>query len=671
MKLCIAEKPSVARELAKVLGANTQKEGFLEGNGYAVSWTYGHFCTLKAPDDYDKRLRVWDLNWLPIIPNTFGIKLIENEGSVKQFKVIEKLIQRDDCEEIINCGDAGQEGELIQRWVYQKAGNKKTVKRLWISSLTESAIREGFSKLKNSTDYDRLYFAGSARAIGDWLLGINASRLYTIKYGTGKNVLSIGRVQTPTLAMIVNRYLEIEKFNSEAFWELKTSYRDVQFNYDGGRFTEKEKADLLFAEIENEIFEIVDFSKNPGKEFAPKLFDLTSLQVDCNKKLNLSADETLQTVQLLYERKLVTYPRVDTTYLPDDMYPKIEGILKQLKNYQKEIQPIIDVGLSKSKRIFDNSKITDHHAIIPTGIEAALLNDKEKDVYEAIVLRFLANFYPDCEVSNTKVQGKVLEYLFNASGKEILIPGWRALYQQIEDKDDDKEEEKLQAIPAFEMGESGSHLPIILEKKTQPPKHYTEATLLRAMETAGKQIDDENLREVLKTNGIGRPSTRANIIETLFKRNYIVRKRKSLIPTTTGVELIQTIEYELLKSPELTGKWEQKLSLIEKGQYDLNLFLDEMKEMVRQLVQDVRYKVVEKNIGEEVEGKIVKKPISKSNESKREIDCPKCKKGKILKGKTAYGCSEWKAGCDFRVSFNSYNDFKLSYDYNRKHHARN
>lgn len=647
MKLCIAEKPSVARELAKVLGANTQKEGFLEGNGYAVSWTYGHFCTLKAPDDYDKRLRFWDLNWLPIIPATFGIKLIENEGSVKQFKMIESLIQREDCEEIINCGDAGQEGELIQRWVYQKAGNKKPVKRLWISSLTETAIREGFSTLKNASDYDRLYFAGSARAIGDWLLGINASRLYTIKYGNGKNVLSIGRVQTPTLAMIVNRYLEIENFKSEAFWELKTIYRNVQFSYDGGRFIEKDKAEIVFAEIENESFEIVDFSKNPGKEYAPKLFDLTSLQVDCNKKLNLSADETLQTAQSLYEKKLITYPRVDTSYLPDDMFPKIESILNQLKSYQKEIQPINQFGIKKSKRIFDNTKITDHHAIIPTGIENSSINDREKAVYDAIVLRFLANFYPDCEVSNTKVQGKVKAYLFNANGKEILVPGWKILYQLSEEKEDEKEE--IQNIPAFDLGETGPHEAQILEKKTQPPKLYTEATLLRAMETAGKLIYDENLREVLKANGIGRPSTRANIIETLFKRNYIERKRKSLIPTSTGIELIKTIDYELLKSPELTGQWEQKLSLIEKGNYDLTQFLDEMKEMVRQLVDDVRYKTVEKNIGEiEVVKKTSKTP-SKNKTIKEGDTCPLCKKGKIIKGKTAFGCSEWKSGCNYRT----------------------
>lgn len=652
MKLCIAEKPSVARELAKVLGANTQKEGFLEGNGYAVSWTYGHFCALKAPDDYDKRLRFWDLNWLPIIPATFGIKLIENEGSVKQFKIIESLIQRTDCEEIINCGDAGQEGELIQRWVYQKAGNKKPVKRLWISSLTETSIREGFSALKNASDYDRLYFAGSARAIGDWLLGINASRLYTIKYGNGKNVLSIGRVQTPTLAMIVNRYLEIENFKSEAFWEIKTIYRNVQFSYDGGRFTLKDMAEIVFAEIENEAFEIVGFSKNPGKEYAPKLFDLTSLQVDCNKKLNLSADETLQTAQSLYEKKLITYPRVDTSYLPDDMFPKIENILNQLKSYQNEIQPIKEFGIKQSKRIFDNSKITDHHAIIPTGIENSSINDREKAVYEAIALRFLANFYPDCEVSNTKVQGKAKEYLFSASGKEILVPGWKILYQQIDEKEDEKEE--LQIIPAFDLGEYGPHEAQIIEKKTQPPKLYTEATLLRAMETAGKLIEDENLREVLKANGIGRPSTRANIIETLFKRNYIERKRKSLIPTSTGIELIKTIEFELLKSPELTGQWEQKLSLIEKGNYDLNQFLNEMKEMVRQLVDDVRYKTVEKNIGELelVKEKKTSKAPRQIKTIKEGDTCPLCKKGKIIKGKSAYGCSEWKSGCNYRTNLN-------------------
>ncbi|MDA3904908.1 MAG: DNA topoisomerase 3 [Bacteroidales bacterium] len=655
MILCVAEKPSVAKELAKVLDANSRNDGFFEGNGYAVTWTYGHFCTLKAPDDYDKRLRSWDLNWLPIIPNTFGIKLVENEGSLRQFKVIETLIQRADCEHIINCGDAAQEGELIQRWVYQKAGNKKPVKRLWISSLTETAIREGFANLKDAKEYDQLYYAGSARAIGDWLLGINASRLYTVKYGTGKNVLSIGRVQTPTLAMIVNRFLEIEKFNSEAFWELKTSYRDVQFNYDGGRFIEKEKSENLLAEINDKVFEIVDFSKNPGKEFAPKLFDLTSLQVDCNKKLNLSADETLKIVQTLYERKLVTYPRVDTTYLPTDMYPKIPNILNQLKSYLQIIKPISKYGLKQTKRVFDDSKITDHHAIIPTGIQSASLGGKEAAVYEAIVYRFLANFYPDCEVSNTKVKGKVNEHLFNANGREILIPGWRVLYQQSDDKDDEKENEKEQSIPGFELGESGSHQPEIIEKKTQPPKLFTEATLLRAMETAGKQVDDEELRELMKANGIGRPSTRANIIETLFKRNYITRKRKSLIPTNTGIELIATIEYELLKSPELTGQWEQKLSLIERGKYDLNLFIGEMKDMVRQLIQDVKYKAVTKNIGEvepeKKESKKRKPRVKKEKFAEDVLVCPKCKKGKILKGKSAYGCSEWKAGCNFRIPF--------------------
>lgn len=656
MILCVAEKPSVAQELAKVLGASKRNDGFFEGNGYAITWTYGHFCTLKAPDDYDKRLRSWDLNWLPIIPNTFGIKLVENAGALKQFHIIESLIQREDCVQIINCGDAAQEGELIQRWVYKKAGNKKPVKRLWISSLTETAIREGFANLKDGKDYDRLYYAGSARAIGDWLLGINASRLYTVKYGTGKNVLSIGRVQTPTLAMIVNRFLEIEKFNSAAFWEIKTNYRDVVFNFDGGRFEEKDKAETLLEEITDQEFEIVDFSKNPGKEFAPRLFDLTALQVDCNKKLNLSADETLKIVQSLYEKKLVTYPRVDTTYLPTDMYPKIPGILNQLKNYFQIIRPISEYGLKQTKRVFDDSKITDHHAIIPTGIQAGSLGQDEKAVYEAILYRFLANFYPDCEVSNTKVQGQVGIHLFNANGKEILNAGWKVLYQNVEDED----EEKQQSIPAFEIGEKGPHEPAILEKKTQPPKHFTEATLLRAMETAGKQVEDEELRELMKTNGIGRPSTRANIIETLFKRNYVTRKRKSLIPTTTGIELIQTIEYELLKSPELTGQWEQKLSLIEKGQYDLSLFLGEMKDMVRQLVADVKYKAVTKNIGvEEVKAPKKRKPRAKKTAiPKKDFICPKCKKGMLLKGKTAYGCSEWKSGCDYRLSFDDFKKLK-------------
>jgi len=652
MKLCVAEKPSVARELARVVGASTKKEGFFEGNGYAVSWTFGHFCTLKAPEDYDMRLRQWDLNWLPIVPKTFGIKLIQNEGSVKQFSILEKLIQRPDCEEVINCGDAGQEGELIQRWVYQKAGNKKPVKRLWISSLTETAIREGFENLHDASKYDRLYYAGSARAIGDWLLGINASRLYTLKYGGKGQVLSIGRVQTPTLAMIVNRYLEIERFVSEAFWELKTSYREVLFHYDGGRFTEKEKASALLNEIQDKPFTIVDFSKNPGKEFAPRLFDLTALQVECNKKLNLSADDTLQLVQSLYERKLVTYPRVDTTYLPTDMFPKIEGILKQLKAFEKEIKPILSLGISASKRVFNDAKITDHHAIIPTGVSASGLSDREKAVYEMIAIRFLANFYPDCEVSNTKVQGAVETHLFNASGKEIIEPGWRVLYQQ-GDEEDEKDKEKQQLIPVFELNEQGEHTPEIIEKKTQPPKLFTEATLLRAMETAGKQVEDEDLRDALKANGIGRPSTRANIIETLFKRSYITRKRKSLIPTQTGVELIEKIEYELLKSPELTGQWELKLSQIERGEYELPLFLNEMKDMVRQLVDDLKYKAVEKSIGEETTKptKARKKRVASKKAAPKQLVCPVCKQGHILKGKTAYGCSRWKEGCTFRLAF--------------------
>ncbi|MBN2235930.1 MAG: DNA topoisomerase 3, partial [Bacteroidales bacterium] len=627
MKLCVAEKPSVARELAKVLGASTQKDGFFEGNGYTVSWTFGHFCTLKAPEDYDPRLRQWELNWLPIIPQKFSIKLIENEGALRQFGVLESLVKRDDCEEIINCGDAGQEGELIQRWVYQKLGNTKPVKRLWISSLTESAIREGFKTLKDASDFDRLYFAGSARAIGDWLLGINASRLYTLRFGDGKNVLSIGRVQTPTLAMIVARFLEKENFETEAFWEIKTSYRDVLFSYDEGRFTDKLRADILFEEIANEEFEIVDFSKNPGKEYAPKLFDLTALQVDCNKKLNLTADETLQIVQSLYEKKLVTYPRVDTTFLPTDLFPKIREILKQLTNYQKQVRSILEKEILLSKRVFDDKKITDHHAIIPTGVQANQLSGKDLAVYETILFRFLANFYPDCEVSNTKVQGKIAQHLFNANGKEILFLGWRELYQNEEDKDDEKEEEKQQAIPAFELGERGEHQAQMIEKSTSPPKLFTEATLLRAMETAGKQVDDEDLRDALKANGIGRPSTRANIIETLFKREYIVRNRKNLVATNRGIELIGNIQNDLLKSPELTGLWELKLSQIAVGKYDSSLFMEEMKTMVKDLTFEVKYKTIQ----------------PKAETEKPKLICPLCKQGELLKGKKAFGCSKYNS----------------------------
>jgi DNA topoisomerase-3 len=650
VKLCIAEKPSVAKEIAKILGASRRMDGYFEGNGYWVSWTFGHLCTLKTPDDYDARLRWWKLGELPIIPQKFGIKLIDNDGSKKQFRVIENLIRNENCSELINCGDAGQEGELIQRWVYHKAGNTKPVKRLWISSLTEEAIKEGFQKLQDQSKYKHLYEAGSARAIGDWLLGINASRLYTLKYGSGKNVLSIGRVQTPTLAMIVQRHLEIINFVPQDFWEVKTLYRDVLFSYEKGRFFEKEKAEIMMAKIKEDEFTVVSFEKKKGKEFAPRLFDLTSLQVESNKKLNLTADETLKVVQQLYEKKLVSYPRVDTTYLPEDQYPKIQGILKGLVDYSQYTQKILAKKIPKTKRVFDNSKITDHHAIIPTGVKAGAIPAVERDVYDMIVRRFLANFYPDCIISNTKVSGKAQNYLFKATGKEILEPGWReVLYGQ------SQEDDQQQIMPAFEKGEHGPHKPQIEKKQTQPPKYYSEATLLRAMETAGKQVDDEKLREVMKANGIGRPSTRANIIETLFRRKYIFRKRKSIIPNDTGVELIATIQNELLKSAELTGQWELKLGQIERGKYDVQLFLNEMKQMVRELTEEVK-KETKKTISfQEESNKKKRKPVKakKTSASKKTKDliCPKCSKGKILRGKAAFGCSEWKAGCTFRMPF--------------------
>ena len=659
MKLCVAEKPSVGKEIAKIVGANTRHDGYFEGNGYWVSWTFGHLCTLKTPDDYDPRLKWWKLHNLPIIPHKFSIKLIENEGSKKQFRILESLIQNEQCTELINCGDAGQEGELIQRWVYHKAGNKKPVKRLWISSLTEEAIKEGFSKLQEESKYQHLYEAGSARAIGDWLLGINASRLFTLKYGTGKNVLSVGRVQTPTLAMIVQRHHEIANFIPKDFWEVKTKYRDVLFSYEKGRFFEPEKAEEMMSLIKEEEFTILSFEKKKGKEFAPRLFDLTSLQVEGNRKFNLTAEETLKTVQQLYEKKLVSYPRVDTTYLPDDQYAKIPNILRGLTDYTSLTQSILGKKITKTKRVFDNSKVTDHHAIIPTGIKANNINAVERDVYDAIVRRFIANFYPDCIISNTKVVGEASEFPFKATGKEILSPGWRLVFEKggdEEDKDND-----AQLMPTFEKGEKGPHEPAMEQKQTQAPKYYSEATLLRAMESAGKQVDDDEMRELMKANGIGRPSTRANIIETLFRRRYIVRKRKAIHPTQTGIELIGSIHNELLKSAELTGMWELKLSQIERGTYDVKVFLEEMKTMVSDLVDEVK-KESDKTISfQEEEAKRTQKDQKSRVASKRKVGkatedlslllCPKCKTGTILKGKAAFGCSQWKAGCDFRITF--------------------
>lgn len=602
MMVCIAEKPSVAREIADVLGAKLKKNGYIEGNGYQVTWTFGHLCTLKEPHDYDPRWRIWALSTLPMIPPRFGIKLIENETYKAQFQVIEQLMQNADM--IVNCGDAGQEGELIQRWVMQKARAKCPVKRLWISSLTEEAIREGFNHLEDSSKFQHLYEAGLCRAIGDWLLGMNATRLYSLKYGGGysrdRKVLSIGRVQTPTLALIVNRQNEIDNFKPEPYWELKTLYRDTLFSSTKGKFKLKEDGEKLLEMVKGSDFVITDIAEKKGKEFAPRLFDLTSLQVECNKRFGFSADETLKLIQSLYEKKVTTYPRVDTTFLSDDIYPKVPKTLEGLVAYKEFTDPLRGKKLPKSKRVFDNSKVTDHHAIIPTGVPATNLSQQEMMVYDLVARRFIAEFYPDCEISTTTVLGKVADIEFKASGKQILKPGWRTVEQrpqpgigaqpQSAQTDGQPQDEnasdgaELKIMPNFVKGESGPHTPSLKETWTTPPKPYTEATLLRAMETAGKFVDNEELRDALKENGIGRPSTRAAIIETLFKRGYIRRERKSLFPTDTGRELISTIHEDLLKSAELTGIWERKLRQIERGDYSAQAFIDELKTMVGDVV---------------------------------------------------------------------------------------
>jgi len=639
MKVCIAEKPSVAREIAEILGAKQQKDGYYEGNGYQITWSYGHLCELKEPHEYDSAYREWNLNMLPVLPQKFGIKLKNDKGIEKQFNTISKLFSNAD--EIINCGDAGQEGELIQRWIIAKAGFKKPLKRLWISSLTEEAIREGFKNLKDGKQYENLYFAGYSRAVADWLLGMNATRLYTIKYGNGKQVLSVGRVQTPTLAMIVNRQLEINDFKPTVFFELKTKYRDVIFNANVGRYYEKNRstAEELINSIKEEQFEITSVETKKGKETSPRLYDLTSLQVDCNKKFGFSADDTLKTIQNLYEKKLVTYPRVDTTYLPNDMYPKISGILGSLTSYQTLVNPLLSKPIKKSTKIFDDKKVTDHHAIIPTNVKAQGLSGNEAQVYDVIAKRFIAVFYPDCEVSNTTVLGKVKEVEFKATGKQILDQGWRVVYNK--DTATEDEQEDAQLLPVFKKGESGPHEVFLAEGKTTPPKLYTEATLLRAMETAGKQVEDEELRDLMKDNGIGRPSTRAAIIETLFKRDYIRRERKNIVPTPTGMELIKVIHNELLKSAEMTGKWEFKIRQIEKGTYQAEAFLQEMKQMVNDLVVQVRNESYKKITTES----------NKMSTAEKENKCPKCKTGIVMKGNNAFGCSNWKTGCDFRLPF--------------------
>ncbi|MBP7919797.1 MAG: DNA topoisomerase 3, partial [Parabacteroides sp.] len=585
MKVCIAEKPSVAREIAEVLGAKNKMKGYIEGNGYQVTWTFGHLCTLKEPHEYTPEWKRWSLSSLPMIPPRFGIKLIDSPSYVEQFQVIEKLMQN--AEMVINCGDAGQEGELIQRWVMQKAGVTCPVYRLWISSLTEEAIREGFQKLKEQESFNKLYEAGLSRAIGDWLLGMNATRLYTLKYGQNRQVLSIGRVQTPTLALIVNRQNEIANFTPEPYWELKTVYRNTTFSSTKGKFTDKTEGENFLTVVKEEDFEVTDTSEKKGKEYPPRLFDLTSLQVECNKKFAFSAEDTLKLIQSLYEKKVTTYPRVDTTFLSDDIYPKVPNTLKGMTDYAELTAPLLGKKLPKSKKVFDDTKVTDHHAIIPTGVRPNNLSENERKVYDLVARRFIAAFYPDCQISTTTVLGKVGKVEFKVTGKQILEPGWRVVFGA-EQKDPDAEPSEEEGIlPEFVKGERGPHEPILGEKWTQAPKPYTEATLLRAMETAGKLVDNDELRDALKENGIGRPSTRAAIIETLFKRNYVRKEKKNLIATPTGMELIGTIQEELLKSAELTGLWEKKLRQIEKGTYEARTFLEELKQLVYQIVSNV------------------------------------------------------------------------------------
>lgn len=684
MIVCIAEKPSVAKDIARIIGANSSRDGYMEGNGYQVTWTFGHLCTLKEPNDYTENWKHWSLSALPMIPDRFGIKLIDDAGIRKQFAVIERLMQAADG--IINCGDAGQEGELIQRWVMQKAKAKCPVKRLWISSMTDEAIREGFNSLKDQSEYNPLYIAGLSRAIGDWILGMNATRLYTLKYGQNRQVLSIGRVQTPTLALIVNRQKEIDNFKPEPYWVLSTVYRDTLFTATKGRFASKEEGEKAFETIAGKTFCITDVQKKNGTEAPQRLFDLTSLQVECNRKFSYSAETTLNLIQALYERKLTTYPRVDTQFLSDDIYTKCPAILNGLRGYQELTRPLLAKALIKPKRIFDTSKVTDHHAIIPTGVPAVNLTDMERNVYDLIARRFIAAFWPDCKFSTTTVLGKVEDVEFKVSGKEILSPGWRTVYAR-EDTDAAEEESKKcddeRTLPAFVKGESGPHEPTLSEKTTTPPKYYTEATLLRAMETAGKFVEDETLRAALKENGIGRPSSRANIIETLFKRRYIRRERKNLVATQTGIELIDTIHEELLKSCELTGIWEKKLRDIEHRRYDASLFINELKTQITEIVNDVLRDNSNRRITTTTDDDLKKKRATRSAPKKKAsasaagktrtaarkteagqtpddsiigTKCPLCGKGTIIKGKTAYGCSNWKNGCTYRVAFAAKNN---------------
>jgi DNA topoisomerase-3 len=680
MTVCIAEKPSVARDIARILGATASHDGYMEGNGYQVTWTFGHLCELKMPEDYTPMWRTWSLTALPMIPQRFGIRLKEDQGVKKQFAIIERLMKQADG--IVNCGDAGQEGELIQRWVMQKAQPTCPVKRLWISSMTDEAIREGFQNLKDQSEYQLLYMAGLSRAIGDWLLGINATRLYTIKYGQNRQVLSIGRVQTPTLALIVNRQKEIDNFKPEPYWVLATVYRDTTFTATSGKFTSKEEGEKAFQTIEGKPFTVTDVQKKNGKEQPPQLYDLTSLQVDCNRKFGFSAEMTLNLIQGLYEQKLATYPRVDTTYLSDDVYKNCPNIMNGLFQtrvagqtpYAELVRPLGGKPLPKSKRVFDSTKVTDHHAIIPTGVPPKNLSDIQQKVYDLIARRFIAVFYPDCKFAQTTVMGKVEEVDFKVTGRTILDPGWRAVYAKdtnTADEEERKPDEEERTLPAFEKGESGDHKPTLTEKWTTPPKYYTEATLLRAMETAGKLVDDETLRAALKENGIGRPSTRAAIIETLFKRHYIRKERKNLLATPTGIELIDLIHEELLKSAELTGIWEKKLRDIEHQKYDAQQFIEELKVQVTEIVHEVmtdtsnRYVTVttdedlKKKKPAKGKTKNTAQPLPSPQGEASEVGsvpvegqpCPVCGQGHIIRGKTAFGCSRWKEGCTYRVPF--------------------
>lgn len=663
MKVCITEKPSVAKDIAGILGADVRRDGFYEGAGYCVTWTFGHLCTLKEPQDYTDAWKKWSLGALPMIPQRFGIKLIADKGIEKQFKVIETLIG--EADEVINCGDAGQEGELIQRWVMQKAGCAKPVRRLWISSLTDESIREGFKNLRPQIDFDSLYFAGLSRAIGDWILGMNATRLYTLKYSQGGgNVLSIGRVQTPTLALIVNRQKEIACFVPEDYWEIKTTYRNTVFNSVKGKYKSEAEAMAVIDAIKASLLHITGVTTKRGKEAPPRLFDLTSLQVECNKKLGYTAEETLRYIQSLYEKKVTTYPRVDTTYLSDDIYPKISGIMQAMSPYSALTEPVLSKKIPKSKKVFDNSKVTDHHAIIPTNVppQTVALTAEEKRVYDMIAKRFIAAFYPDCEFSQTTVNAVAGEVEFKATGKQILVKGWREIYERDKENAGSNDDDENQIMPQFVVDEEGEHEPALVKKTTQPPKLYTEGTLLRAMETAGKSVDDEELRDAMKENGIGRPSTRAAIIEILFKRRYIRREKKSIVATAAGMALIDTIQEELLKSAKLTGLWENKLRKIERKEYDAGQFLAELKEMVNSIVINVLSDNSHNNIvieKEETSKKTNKSRKSKKSESAAvasiaDIVCPVCGKGHLLKGSTAYGCSEYKNGCSLRLPFDEY-----------------